>query len=256
MEALAYQKSTAEYRPKAQELVLNADSGNFTRYARITGLLYLVIIVCGMSSGIFVRETLIVAGDATATAQNIISSPTRFRLGFVADLLMVISDVAVALLFYFMLKQVNKTIAMLATFFRLIQSAILGVNLLNYFTPLLILSGSEYLNSFSADQLNAQALLHLKAFDFGYLISGVFFGFNCLFMGYLLLRSKIFPSYLGGMLVVAAFGYLLNSMTNFVAPQYASFTEGILILSALTSELAVCFWLLFKGFKTSNPQTI
>ena len=42
-------------------------------YARIGGVLYLIIIVIGFCSEFFVRDKLVVSGDVTATANNIMA---------------------------------------------------------------------------------------------------------------------------------------------------------------------------------------
>ena len=110
-------------------------------YARIAGLLYLIIIIFGIFSEVFIRSSLIVTGDATATATNILASKGLFRIGFAADSIMLFSYVAIAILFYVLLKLVSKTLALTAAAFRLTQAAILGFNLLNYYAALLLLSG-------------------------------------------------------------------------------------------------------------------
>ncbi len=221
---------------------------SFKSYARMAGLLYIVIIGCGMWSAVFVREVLIVPDDAAITAQNIVNAPNIFRLGFVADLFMVMSDVVVAIVFFLLFSAVNKEMSLLATAFRLVQVTIIGISLLHYSIPLLLLEKSIYLSTMGADQLNAQILVSIDAYNYGYLISNVFFGVNCLLMGLLIKRSGFFPPYLSVMLVFASFGYLLNSFTNFLAPEYGDLAEGILILTALPSELALCFWLIKRGF--------
>ena len=77
--------------------------------AKIAGFLYLVIIIAGIFAEFFVRSSLIVAGDATATANNIAASEGLFRAGIAADMVMIMCDVAVALLFYVLFKPVSKS---------------------------------------------------------------------------------------------------------------------------------------------------
>ena len=64
--------------------------------ARTAGVLYLIIIISGLFSEVFVRTGIIVPGDATTTAANIESNTFLFRIGFISDLIMVMSDVGVA----------------------------------------------------------------------------------------------------------------------------------------------------------------
>ena len=68
--------------------------------ARIGGLLYLIIIVVGIFSVAFVRARIIVPGDASATAGNIMSSEQLWRMGISGDLIMHICDVPLMLIFY------------------------------------------------------------------------------------------------------------------------------------------------------------
>jgi len=231
------------------------DYSSLRKIARITGLLYLIIIVCGLFSEMFVRSNLIVPGDATATAHNIIASESLFRIGFASDLIMVICDIGVALALYVLLKPVNKGLALLAAFFRLAQATIIGINLLNHFTALLLLSGADYLTVFETDQLHALVMLFLQMHAHGYLISGVFFGLSCFVLGYLFFKSEYIPRILGVLLIFATFGYLIDSFTNFLFPRYAGITEWLVVASAVIAELSLCLWFLVKGVREPEKKS-
>ena len=220
------------------------------KYGRVTGLLYLVIILCGMYSEMFVRASLIVTGDAASTVTNILANSMLFKTGFISDLIMVMADVAVALTFYVLLKPVNNALAMLAALFRLTQSSILGINLLNHFKASILLSDANYMSGLGSDALNAQVMLNISAHSYGYLIALVFFALSCIILGYLFLKSPLFPSVLGILLPIAGAGYLIDSFMNFLYPEYAHVTEVIVIVSAVIAELGLCIWLLIKGVKT------
>ncbi len=86
--------------------------------ARVAGFLYLTIIIAGIFAEFFVRQSLIVPGDATATANNIMASEGLFRIGIASDLIMIMCDVALALAFYALLKPVSNSLSLLAAFFR------------------------------------------------------------------------------------------------------------------------------------------
>lgn len=218
------------------------------KQARLTGVLYLVIIICGIFSEGFVRGSLFVNEDPMMTFTNIMEGKSFYILGFISDLIMVVCDVAVAILFYLLLKSFNKNVAMAAAVFRLGQAAIMGMNLLNLFTPLLLLNEVFYLDYFSSEQMAGLVQLSLMKHKFGYLISQVFFAFNCAFMGYLLYRSKLFPKTLGVLISLSAISYLADSLINFTAPQIASVTVVILVIP-LIGEFSLCLYLLFKGVR-------
>jgi Domain of unknown function (DUF4386) len=217
-------------------------------YARTAGLFYLIIIVLGISSEVFIRGTLIVTGDAMATATQIQASEGLFRMGLVADAVMLLSDVAIAVLFYVLLKPVNKTLALTAAAFRLTQASILGFNLLNYYAALMLLKGVGYARGFETDQLHALVMLFLDLHSHGYDLGLIFFGFSILILGYLVVKSDFFPGLLGYGLMAAAIVYLTGSFTRFLFPDYVSLIAPIYVVP-LVAELSFCVWLLVKGVK-------
>jgi hypothetical protein len=116
------------------------DHNERRRLMAAAGLLYLVIIACGLYAELGVRTALIVQDDAEATAGRLLASPGLFRSGFVADSLMLFADVAIAVVLYRLLRPVGRTLSLAAAAFRLIQAAILGANLLLYHGALLVLT--------------------------------------------------------------------------------------------------------------------
>lgn len=219
---------------------------------RTTGFLYLVIIVCGMFTELFVRSSLIVPDDAAATVSNIISNILLFRMGFVSDLIMVIADVMVAVSFYVLLRPVNSALALLAALFRLTQSSILGANLLNHFNAIILLEDKNYLQLLGDSALSAQVMFYVSAQRYGYLIALVFFALSCIILGYLMYHSPLFPKVFGYLLPMAGIGYLIDSFTNFLYPQYAAMTEYLVVISALVAEVSLCIYLIAKGVKAKD----
>lgn len=224
--------------------------------ARVTGLLYVLIFVtAGFSEG-FVRASVLVPGDAAATAANVLASEGVFRLGVASDLLAFSADAVVAVLLYVLLRPVSRTLAVLAAALRLVaHPAIASINMLNQFMALQLLTNPEYAAAFTPEQLNALALLLLTAHGYGYLIGGVFFGFHLLVLGYLLYRSDLFPSLLGGLIVLAGFGYLIESFTFFLVPEYEPVASTIVLVTAVVGEMFLALYLIVRGVKSQHPAT-
>ncbi len=216
--------------------------------ARVAGMLYLLIIIFGISSEVFIRGNLIDPNDAAATAANIATSQTLFRAGFLADSIMLLCDVAIAVLFYTLLKSINKTLAITAAAFRLIQASILGLNLLNYYAVVLLLSGTGAGTLLETKQLHAQVMLFLDMHSHGYDLGLLFFAISNFILGYLIIRSTFLPTILGYGLQAAATVYLIGSYTRFMAPDYIPFVEPFYLIP-LVAELSFCLWLLIKGIK-------
>ena len=230
---------------------------NISRHkaARIAGFFYLVIIITGMFAELFVREALMVPGNAMATAHNIQTKEMLYRWGFVADLINYVSGLPVILIFYLLFRQVNKHLALLALFFVLIQTAIGAVNLSNQLSPLLLLSGDKYLQAFQPEQLailSKQALLLLEQ---GYAIGLVFFGFYCIIIGFLMFKSAFMPRLLGIGYAIAGAGYLANSFIMFLTHKFANPLFPYILIPPFIGEASVCLWLLIMGVK-NNKQAL
>ncbi|MBE0643937.1 MAG: DUF4386 domain-containing protein [Bacteroidetes bacterium] len=219
--------------------------------ARIAGILYLIIIVFGIFAEVFIRSRLIVPNDAAVTAGNLLASEGLYRIGFLADSIMFLSDIALAVLFYILLRPVNRTLALVAMFFRLTQAAVLAFNLLNYHAPLLILNGTEYQSAFGAEQVQALSSLFLELHSYGYDLGLLAFAVHCLILGYLIARSGYFPRILGMLIGAAGLTYLIGGYTRFLFPEYVSLISPIYII-ALVAELSLCLWLLVKGVNTQE----
>ena len=104
--------------------------------ARVAGLLYVILIISGVFAKLVVRLSLIVPGDAAATVNNIKANELLFRIGVVSDIILAISYLLLALVFYVLLKPVNKNYASLVVIFVLAAVPIMMLNTLNQFiTP-------------------------------------------------------------------------------------------------------------------------
>ncbi len=216
-------------------------------YARIGGALYLFIIVAALF-GEFVRDTLIVRGDATATANNILGSETLFRVALAGEMLTCVCDIALAMILYVLLKPVSRNLALLAAFNRVAFIAVYAVAKLFEVVALLALGRAGYLKAFDPQQLHALAYASLMLHEFGYWgISIIFFGVTCVLLGYLIYRSGYLPMLVGVLLVIAGLGYLTNSFALILVPAFARSLGPWVVLPALPAELGLALWLLVKG---------
>jgi Domain of unknown function (DUF4386) len=212
--------------------------------ARIAGFMYLIIIVVG-GFGFLSGSTLIVRGDAAATAGNLLASEQLWRLGFAALLVMLACDVGVAVIFYVLFKPVNRTLALMGFAFGLVMAAILGVNILARVAPLLLLRDVTASAAFGTDQMQALAFLSVKLFELGFNVALVFFGIDCVVIGWLIFRSTFLPRILGVLLAVAGLCYLTNSFVDFLFPALA--LPFYVLLPSFVAELALCLWLIVIG---------
>src|ERR687885_1668688 len=187
--------------------------------ARIAGALYLINILGGAFAIGFVPATLVVSGDAAATAHNIQAHELLYRLGLAAHVLVTVTNVPLALIFYELFKVVNRRIALLDAFFILVATAIEAAGILNQFAALALLGGGPYSGALPAAQLQALAYLPGDLSHVDYSIHTVFFGFDILCSAYLLLRSGLLPRVIGVLLAIDGVAYLVYSFVDMLTPR-------------------------------------
>jgi hypothetical protein len=214
--------------------------------ARAAGGLWWLCIVAGMV-GFVVGAPLIVPNDAAATAANILAKEPLFRLGFVADLISGLSYVGVTAFIYYLLRPVSRSLSLVGAFFGLAGVAIGGASWVIHLAPLLLLHGDSYLAAFTTNQLQAMSLAALKLQLQVFPIAMVFFGIQCISIGYLVARSTFLPRILGILLAIGGTCYVIASFANFLAPSFGPHLIPFIMPVALIGEGSLGLWLLVKG---------
>jgi Domain of unknown function (DUF4386) len=196
------------------------------------GLLIMAILAPIANFGVF--EKLVVPGDATITATNIMASVGLFRIGIICFLMVAILDVVVAWALYILLVPANKNLSALAAWLRVIYAGIFIFAISKLYVALQVIT---------ADGI--QAMSFLKAFQSIWDMALILFGFHLLVLGYLAFKSGYIPKWLGVFLVLASVGYIIDGFGKTLSPDYnlniAQFT--------FVGEVLLIFWLLWRGFK-------
>jgi hypothetical protein len=216
-------------------------------YARIGGALYLIIIVIGLYGEAFVRDRLIVSGDAAATAANITSHESLWRFHIAAELFLLMCAVALLLILYALLRPVSRDVMLLAVFFNLVAIIIEAATTMYLLEALFPLGNAAHLKAFTPEQLYAMASLSLKSHGYGFGVSLLFFGCFCLIVGYLIFRSGYLPKTIGVLMQIAGMCYLTNSFALILSPAVATRLFPAILLPAFIGEASLCLWLLVKG---------
>ena len=135
----------------------------------------------------------------------------------------------------------------MALLFNLVQTSVLVANKLNLLMPLFLLGDAEYLKSIDPHQLQAMAYLAIKSHGYGFGLGLIFFGCECLILGYLIFKSGYFPKAIGVLMQLAGICYLINSFSLILAPKFADSIFPFILLPPFIGELSLCLWLLIKG---------
>ncbi len=222
-----------------------------TAYAKLAGLLYLLIAISGGFSIGYMPSVIMVPGDAATTAQNIIENQGLFRLGIAGDIVVFLMEIILTVMLYRMFKPVNPTLSLIAGFSRLAMGIVMAINLFNYLIPMRLLGGSDYLNALEPNQLQSLALLFFDAHQDGIYIWGLFFALHLVILGYLIFKSDFFPKLIGLFMMIGSFGYGGESIAAFIYPGHEAISMliNVLLGIAVVGELSFTFWLLIKGIK-------
>jgi hypothetical protein len=224
-------------------------------YARIVGALYLLIFFVGPFAFFMGRTSIVVPGDAAATVANLMASESMFRLGMVAETVIVLVEIVVSALLYVLFRSVSRPLSLAAALARFLQAAVQAVNLITAVPALLLLGGAGYVTAFAPEQWNALVLLFADANAFMILLWGLIFGFHLLLLGVLVYRSGFLPKILGILLMIGAVGYLAQSYGHILTPQYDELLANVVIALSIPGELAFTVWLLWKGVNVERAES-
>ena len=241
-------------------LSLNTDAPNMNSTkstARLAGLLWFLSAVTGGLGLSYLRSSVIVVGDAAATAANIVASESLFRASIVSTLFSQIFLFFLGLTLFHLFKEVNKVLATVCLTSAMMTVAIAVVNVLNLFGALLVLGQADYLKVFNPEQLNAMTMIFLRlANSFGQGLLEIFWTPYFFSFELLIVSSRFLPKIFGILLMIMSVGFAINVFTKFLIPQFypAIFTQLAMALGAL-GGIPTMLWLLIKGAKVQPLET-
>jgi hypothetical protein len=244
-------RAGADGSPEPEE---PAAAVSLRRLARIAGALYLINIIGG-AFAIGVVQARLFTLDPAATAHNIQAHELLYRSGLAAHIVVTVTNVPLALIFYELFKAVNRRLALLDAFFILVATAIEAAGLVTQFAPLALLGSDTYATALPPAQLQALASLPWALSDASYAIYTVFFGLDLLCLAYLVLRSRLLPAAIGVLLVIDGLAYLIYSFAQVLAPGIAAGLVPWIQLPAPVAEGALSLWLLMRAVNTQRSTT-
>ena len=220
------------------------------RVAKVAGFMFLFSLIVPSLNWALVLSKLIVKDNAIATAKNIMANESLFRIGITIELIMAIGLVVLAVALYTILKTVNKSLALLALCWKLVEAGVAAVIVLLSLIALQVSNGDVFL----LEQLQAPVGLMLNAHTSIFSIPMVFLGLDLMVFSYLFLKSKYIPGILAGFGVISFALIFIHALMYILAPQYAVVPIIQIIFWAPSGlfELLIGVWLLMKG--TKIPQ--
>jgi hypothetical protein len=218
--------------------------------AKLAGLLYLILTICGLFNLLYVPSKIMVHEDAAATAKNIIANEFLFRTSTICDILSNITFIFLALVLYRLLKQVNERQANTMVVLVLVQIPVVFIMEALNISSLMIFKG-EILKSFELNQRQDVAMSFLKINSSMTLTLEVFWGLWLIPFGQLVYKSSFIPRILGILLILGGIAYLIESFTGLLLPKDVSTVNQFTFVFYSLAEISTMLWLLIKGVKSS-----
>jgi hypothetical protein len=221
---------------------------------RIAGAIYTSMVFVGPFSLIYVPNKLIVHGDATATAANVLAHQTLFGFGIMADMAGAVIFISLAVALYRLLSGISVPWALLMVGFAFVSAAVGFVDTLNNIAALHLFRGGEFLSVFDQTQRNSLGMFFLRLHTQGIFMNEVFWGLWLFPFGLLVYRSGFLPRWIGVWLMINCFAYLILSPIALFFPAYYG-TGFKLAQPVLFGELAIMLWLMIKGVKVPTAPS-
>ncbi|MGH3485375.1 MAG: DUF4386 domain-containing protein [Nocardioidaceae bacterium] len=224
--------------------------------AVVAGLAYVAIIVLAGYANFFVLEGMVEADDAAATFDNIDGSEAQFRAGVAAFVVVLIADVAVAWGLYVFFKRTSPELSRLAAWLRVVYVGIAGAAALHLIVAARLVDNSGYVSAIQAGERQAQVMLAIDSYLYGWSVGLVVFGVHLLVLGYVMVKSVDAPRLLGMLVMLAGVGYVVSNVALVLLPSYEEYADAFLLLTvvlAVPGEFTLPVWLLWRGGKPKRP---
>jgi Domain of unknown function (DUF4386) len=222
--------------------------------ARIAGVLYLLVGIFGGFAEGFVDPKMYIAGNASATVSNVLANPGLVRLGVISHLLDGTFFVFLAMVLYGLLERVNKSAARAMLILVILATGIICLNAVFQFEALRVATGAVNLASLGSAGSNSLVLLLLDIQHYGTLIAQVFFGLWLVPLGYLAYQSKMFPKWLGVLLIVGGACYIVDLLAAFLSPSFSQTIHTLVVIPSAIAEISMVLYLLIIGVRARESN--
>jgi Domain of unknown function (DUF4386) len=223
------------------------------RQARVAGLCYLLVIAGGLFAEVVVRESLVVPGDAAATARAIAADEALWRWGLAVHLLYLVPAIVMNVLICGLFRAVEPTLARLALVLSIASVTVEASSLLQLYVPLAMIEEPGALTTLG-EQQQALSYLAVSLFSTGFGFSLLFFAGFCVLVGALILRSRLVPRLIGLLMILAGACYAVNTLALILSPALAERLVPAILLPPFVGELSLALWLLVKGVRPQAQQ--
>ena len=214
--------------------------------ALVAGFTYLLNPVTFAEAYVMPR---LVAADQAETVMNLTAHPHLFSAAVLSYVISAIGDVVMAWALYALLRPINAALAMLGSLLQLVYAAVWLAAISNLGLIYRFVAVPDYSRHTSAAELPSRIAELLAAYRSGWGLSLILFGLHLVVTGWLIARSSYLPRWLGWLLFVDGWAWVIDSVSIYLFPG-----ANLQFLKAIfAAELIFMVWLLGWGWRIPEP---
>ncbi|WP_084040217.1 DUF4386 domain-containing protein [Demequina sp. NBRC 110053] len=233
-----------------------ATNRSIKRTSRAAGELYAAIFLLAPLGFLIGKSPVTSLGEGESATFAIAQNEQLFRLGMLAEVGVVAIELILAALLFALFRPVSRSLALGAALTRAAEAVIQAVNLVPSFIALSAATGTGVYAEMALASRETVVLASMEAYEFGILVWGLPFALHVLFLGLLVVRSRLVPAAIGWLLIAASAGYFLDSLAPMVLPGAAGVAEALVMVLAIPAELSFAVWLIVKGVRPERWRAL
>jgi hypothetical protein len=220
------------------------------QWTHLAGLCYLIIVISGIITLMYIPNELIAWKDSQLTYQNISNNLSLFRIGVFTSIICYLAYIALPLILYKLLSPVHKIFAAAMVILVLISIPITFLNLANKLDIISLLTNPTLSNLYTENEKMNLTFSLLHKYENGITMASIFWGLWLFPFGWLVYHSGFLPKLLGVLLMLGCLGYCVNILGDLLIADYGKLgIAGFVSMPASLGEIGICLWMLIIGDK-------
>ena len=227
-------------------MIVNNEQTQIIKTARTTGVWYLMMAISGILGFMVFHSQIFVSGNPEQTLNNLIELESTARIRLMLEFAIVISQALTAVWFYKLFKDNYEWEAWTLAIWGMVNAITIMISAISMASAIGI-ANSDMGNT-EDKVLLIQVFQNIISNAWG--IGGLFFGLWLFPMGYIVIKSKRMPVWLGRVIILGGIGYLISTFIRYAGIDFS--LNRLLTLPATIGEFWIIGYLLIFGVKPIN----
>ena len=213
------------------------------RTARLAGLWYLLLAISGMLGFLLFHSQIFVKDNPAQILNNLIQKESVASIRLVMELIIIVSQSLAAFYFYKLFVKRDATAALALLIWGTVNAVLITISAISMSVVIDLAHNSTIALQEKLPLIQVLSNIIGEVWSVG----GLFFGLWLLPMGYIVIKHKTMPTWLGYTLLLGGLGYLLQTFLK--SAGYQNSYLGLLVMPATIGELWMIVYLLVWGIR-------